>query len=623
MSTPTPEPDATAPTGGEQAAADAGAIAKGALRGGTAGAVRAALKTKTVRKGLAAALALPLIAAATVVGIVMNATAATNSYAVGYEHISNTAVTSEFDQAPLLDLIKEASVRTGASWQVMAAIVTAEEGKGGTGPFGIDLEKTDGAISKEDAEDPRKSALFIGRALAGAAQGTVNKLPNPNLNAGSEEFLDSNGNTAMKISTQPDLRAAQEAVKEQYLVAIATLPIKGNPEIAEKVFTTAQGWSMGKKSTQGQCTADSVSLGGDTDVALNDSQKKYAQFIINAVAARGMPEKAAVIALATAFQESTLRMYWNPKVPGSEALAPDPSAKGVDGFSVGLFQQQVHGSEFAWGTVQDAMDPTKSTFMFLDALARVPGWDSMEVTIAAQTVQRSAFPDAYAKWEPSATKLVADLRPTGGASYGTSTGAPSDDDSSSGTTPVSSSNGCLDGVGSGTAGKGDDYPFRDPVGECAWCVGGPGAVDPWSLYKRECVSFVAWRMNVQMGWKEGEEYPFTPAKLGIGLLGNAAQWKDNLAKAGYVTDKTPKPGAIAWFDANINTPSNITGDAGHVAIVAGVNGDGTINVEEYNFNPWAYGARTIPIADVSGFIHVADLPESASEDSSSPSPSAK
>lgn len=628
MSTPTPEPAVTAPSGGEQAAADAGKIARSALVGGAAGAARAALKTKTVRKGLIAAAALPLVAAATVVGIVMNATAATNSYAVGYEHISNTAVTSEFDQAPLLDLIKQASVRTGASWQVMAAIVKAEEGKGGTGPFGIDLEKADGAISAEDAEDPRKSALFIGRALAAAAQGTVNRLPNPNLNAGSEEFLDPNGNTAIKISVQPDLRAAQEAVKEQYLVAIATLPIKGNPEIAEKVFTTAQGWSMGKKSTEGQCTADSVSLGGDTDVALNDSQKKYAQFIINAVAARGMPEKAAIIALSTAFQESTLRMYWNPKVPGSEALAPDPSAKGTDGYSVGLFQQQVHGSDFAWGTVNDAMDPTRSTNMFLDALARVPGWDSMAVTIAAQTVQRSAFPDAYAKWEPKATQLVADLKPTGGASYGTNTGAPSgsdaDSDSPGGATPVSSPSGCLSGVGSGTAGKGDDYPFRDPVGECAWCVGGPGAVDPWSLYKRECVSFVAWRINVQMGWKEGQEYPFTPAKLGLGRFGNAAEWKSNLAKAGYVTDNTPKPGAIAWFDAFVTTPSNITGEAGHVAIVAGVNGDGTINVEEYNFNPWAYGARKIPVADVSGFIHVADLPDSASGSSSpSPSPSAK
>lgn len=624
MSTPTPEADATAPTGGEQAAADAGKIAAGALIGGTAGAVRAALKTKTGRNALLAAVALPVVAAATVVGIVMNATTATSSYAVGYENISNTAVTSEFSAAPLLDLIKETSVRTGASWQVMAAIVNAEKGKGGTGPFGIDVAKTNGGISAEDAADPRKSAMYIGKALSDAAQGTVNKLPNSSLNAGTEEFLDPNGNTAMKISTQPDLRAAQDAVKQQYLAAIATLPIKGNPGVADKVYTTAQGWSMGKKSTEGQCSASSVSLGGNTNVSLNDSQKQYAQTIINTVAGRSMPEKAAVIALSTALQESTLRMYWNPKVDGSQALAPDPAAEGTDGYSVGLFQQQVHGSDFSWGTVTDAMDPVKSTNMFLDALAKVSGWDSMDVTVAAQTVQGSAYPDAYAKWADTATQLVADLKPTGGASYGTSTGASSD--STTGTaTPVSASSGsCTSGVGSGTAGKGDDYPFRDPVGECAWCVGGPDAVDPWSLYKRECVSFVAWRMNVQMGWKEGEEYPFTPAKLGLAGFGNAAEWKGNLAKAGYVTDNIPKPGAIAWFDAFITTPSNITGEAGHVAIVAGVNGDGTINIEEYNMHPWAYDARTIPVADVSGFIHVADLPDTPTASSSpSPSPSAK
>lgn len=624
MSTPTPEPADTAPTGGEQAAADAGRIAKGALTGGTAGAVRAALKTKTGRNVLLAAAALPVVAAATVVSIVMNATAATHSYSVGYENISNTAVVKEFDAAPLLDLIKETSVQTGASWQVLAAIVNAEKGKGGTGPFGIDVAKTNGAISDGDAADPRKSALFIGKALSSAAQGTVNKLPNPALNAGTEEVLDNSGNTVLKVSTQPDLRAAQDAVKTQYLVAIATLPIKGNPGVADKVFTTAQSWSMGKSSTAGQCTAGSVSLGGTTSASLNDSQKQYAQTIINTVASRGMPEKAAVIALSTALQESTLRMYWNPKVDGSQALAPDASAEGTDGYSVGLFQQQVHGSDYSWGTVTDAMDPVKSTNMFLDALARVAGWDSMDVTVAAQTVQGSAFPDAYAKWEPTATQLVADLKPTGGASYGTNTGATADPSAPGTATPVSSSNGCMSGTGSGTAGKGDDYPFRDPVGECAWCVGGPDSVDPWSLYKRECVSFVAWRMNVQMGWKEGEEYPFTPAKLGLGGFGNAAEWKDNLAKAGYVTDNTPKPGAIAWFDAFITTPSNITGAAGHVAVVAGVNGDGTINIEEYNMHPWAYDARTIPAADVSGFIHVADLPDTPSGSSTpSPSPSAK
>jgi surface antigen len=627
MSTPPPEPGQdTPPSGGEQATADAGAIAKGALTGGTAGALKAALKTKSGRNTLIAAAALPVIAACAVVSLVMNATSASTSYATTYESIANTAVSAEFGDPTLLKTIKDVSTQTGASWEVLAAIVKAEQGKGGAGPFGIDVNKTSGGITNADASDPVKSGIYIGTALQHAAQGTVNKLPNPSLNAGSEEYLDANGNTALRVSTDPHLRAAHDAVKQQYLAAISTLPLKGNPAVADSVFTLAQVWGIGKKSTDGQCAAGSISLGGTTSVSLNDSQKNYAQYIINAAAARGMPKKAAIIALSTAYQESTLRMYWNPKVDGSEALAPDNTAQGTDGYSVGLFQQQVHGGDFSWGTVSDAMNPTKSTNMFLDALARVPGWETMDVTVAAQTVQGSAFPDAYAKWEPVATQLVTDLKPTGGGEF--SDGPPAASGTASPTATASApavklvdSAGCTSGVGSGTTGKGDDYPYSAPAGECAWCSGGADAVDPWSLYKRECVSFVAWRMNVQMGWKEGEDYPFTPAKLGIATLGSAFEWKDNLAKAGFVTDNTPKVGAIAWWDSFVTTKSTITGESGHVAVVSGVNPDGTINLEEYNFNPWRYGTRTIPASDVSGFIHVADIADSSSGSTASPTPS--
>lgn len=637
MSTPTPEPGKdTPPSGGEQAAADAGTIAKGALTGGTAGAVKAALKTKTGRNTLIAAAALPVIAACAVVSLVMNATSASTSYATTYENISNTAVTAEFGDATLLRNIKDISTRTGASWQVLAAIVKAEQGKGGSGPFGVDVGKTDGGISSGDAADPDKSGLYIGAALEHAAQSTVNKLPNPSLNAGAEEYLDANGNTALRVSTDPNLKASHDAVKQQYLAAIATLPIKGNPAVADSIFNLAQEWALGKKSTDGQCAAGSVSLGGSTSASLNDSQKNYAQYIINTAAARGMPKKAAIIALAVAYQESKLRMYWNPKVDGSEPLAPDNTAQGTDGYSVGLFQQQVHGSDFSWGTVAEAMNPTKSTTMFLDALARVPDWSSLDVTVAAQIVQGSAFPDAYAKWETLATQLVTDLKPTGGGGFSDGDPAPAASPSPSGAaSPTATatasapsvklvdSAGCTSGVGSGTTGKGDDYPFREPAGECAWCVGGPDAVDPWTLFKRECVSFVAWRMNVQMGWKEGQEYPFTPAKLGLAGFGSAYEWKGNLAKAGFVTDNTPKVGAIAWWDSYVTTKSTITGESGHVAVVSGVNSDGTINLEEYNFNPWRYGTRTIPASDVTGFIHVADIAGSSATSTASPTPSAK
>ena len=71
--------------------------------------------------------------------------------------------------------------------------------------------------------------------------------------------------------------------------------------------------------------------------------------------------------------------------------------------SLGLFQQR---PSMGWGSVDQVMDPVYSTTAFYLALKRVPGWESMAVTVAAQRVQRSAFPYAYAQWETDANALV-------------------------------------------------------------------------------------------------------------------------------------------------------------------------------------------------------------------------
>ncbi|WP_156023150.1 C40 family peptidase [Terracoccus sp. 273MFTsu3.1] len=156
-------------------------------------------------------------------------------------------------------------------------------------------------------------------------------------------------------------------------------------------------------------SAVSAAAVGPATARLDASQRHYAQVIVDEVRARGLPAQAAVNAISTALQESSLRMYWNPKVPGSRELAPDVSARGTDGYSVGLYQQQVHGDRFSWGTVADAMDPRRSTRMFLDRLTAIPGWQTMSVSAADQAVQRSAYPHAYAKWEGTARQVVAEL----------------------------------------------------------------------------------------------------------------------------------------------------------------------------------------------------------------------
>jgi cell wall-associated NlpC family hydrolase len=103
-----------------------------------------------------------------------------------------------------------------------------------------------------------------------------------------------------------------------------------------------------------------------------------------------IPPRGWVIAVATAIQESNLRNLGN--------LGPNN-----DHDSLGLFQQR---PSQGWGTPAQILDPTYAATQFYTHLTQIPGWQNMPLTIAAQTVQRSAYPDAYAKWEPDAYTLV-------------------------------------------------------------------------------------------------------------------------------------------------------------------------------------------------------------------------
>lgn len=109
-----------------------------------------------------------------------------------------------------------------------------------------------------------------------------------------------------------------------------------------------------------------------------------------------IPERGIIIALATAMQESGLRNLANPKVP--ESMSIPNEGIGTDGQSVGIMQQQPW-----WGAIRDLMTPKIAAQKFFAALLKVGGWQQMAPTAAAQAVQRSAFPDAYADDVPAAT----------------------------------------------------------------------------------------------------------------------------------------------------------------------------------------------------------------------------
>lgn len=139
----------------------------------------------------------------------------------------------------------------------------------------------------------------------------------------------------------------------------------------------------------------------------------HAKTIYDVSVQLALPPRAAVIALATALQESYLKNMANSNVPRS-LLIPHEGV-GADHDSVGLFQQRPlpPDGEGGWGTVEELMTPRVSAAKFYSALKRIPGWQQMPVTEAAQRVQISAFPDAYAKHEPLAIALVSSI--AGGA----------------------------------------------------------------------------------------------------------------------------------------------------------------------------------------------------------------
>jgi LysM repeat protein len=134
-------------------------------------------------------------------------------------------------------------------------------------------------------------------------------------------------------------------------------------------------------------TASAAPTGLTTEMAQN------ARIIVSVGKSLGVSNYGLVIALAAAMQESGLR-----------------NLNYGDRDSQGLFQQRPSAG---WGTPAHITDPAYSSKLFFGGpsnpnagntkgLLEISGWQSMTVTQAAQAVQRSAFPEAYAQWEASA-----------------------------------------------------------------------------------------------------------------------------------------------------------------------------------------------------------------------------
>ncbi|MDH2415000.1 hypothetical protein [Nocardioides sp. CER19] len=149
------------------------------------------------------------------------------------------------------------------------------------------------------------------------------------------------------------------------------------------------GWRHFTDKVKTLLPDECVATVGALHASLDVDQAQNAGVIAAIGVRRGLPARAVTIALATAMQESKLH-----------------NLDYGDRDSVGLFQQR---PSQGWGTRKQLKDPVYAIGRFYDALVRVDGYESMRITEAAQKVQRSGFPEAYADHEPAARALASSL----------------------------------------------------------------------------------------------------------------------------------------------------------------------------------------------------------------------
>ncbi len=132
--------------------------------------------------------------------------------------------------------------------------------------------------------------------------------------------------------------------------------------------------------------------------------------------------------------------------------------------------------------------------------------------------------------------------------------------------------------------EGDDYPWAFELTDNQG-----GGLSPLNYYYRECVDFVAWRLNRDAGATGPFKWVWSNLTPGGG---SAYNWANEWNNHGWSTSYEPITGAVAWFTGN------------HVAYVQSVPGDGTVVLEEYNWgNDHSYHRRTVAISDVPLFLY--------------------
>jgi hypothetical protein len=184
---------------------------------------------------------------------------------------------------------------------------------------------------------------------------------------------------------------------------------------AAKAATVCTSANLSSPPTASAPVITSVRVGSQAPANLTARQIAVAADYISIGKQLGVSRDGQIIAIMMALQESSLRVLANVNVPASLSYPHD--GVGRDHDSLGSAQQRPAAG---WGTVEQLMDSAYNVRAFYGGpdgpnhgsprgLLDIPGWQSMAKGQAAQTVQVSAFPELYARWEVQATAIIDEL----------------------------------------------------------------------------------------------------------------------------------------------------------------------------------------------------------------------
>jgi cell wall-associated NlpC family hydrolase len=250
-----------------------------------------------------------------------------------------------------------------------------------------------------------------------------------------------------------------------------------------------------------------------------------------------MPSRAAVVAVATALQESGLR-----------------NVGYGDRYSLGLFQQRA-----SWGPTGVRLDPVAATMLFLRALHAVPHWELLPAAVASDQVQHSAFPTAVSRWESMATSLVGTYWPGNvGSSTPSSTSTPGSS-SPAGSVSDCPGEGRQGTVGEDTTGSG---VTKLPLGFALPTVG----------QQKTVVAFALAQLGQPYRWGGAELGGWDCSGLTMRAWGAAGvplprtTFQQVLAGAPVPSTAAMQPGDLIFIAGTGGTPAN----PGHVGLYIGL-----------------------------------------------------